>query len=283
MADESTNNPNTDFPAVSIGKTWKPVYEWISELSQLEYINSVDETSAMLVYGRPFIYWIDNECNFHWKECNDTQTSSYNITVGTTPQIYSINLNKKVFESVNFIIWRGGSDLKGNGTMNYEVDETVPVNNLKMRVIGMTDVARDLIESEIRGGNLVLNTSGSFTYGGNKYNAKAYSFSPKWNAAITVTNDTTYNNELNLEIKRICSNRSRTLIQGLGHVRWNGTINRKGFAAVVGSLFTFTSKKSGLNQELLRVMEINHSIDKTGWSTTLNVEQDQEVMENMGA
>lgn len=274
--EDGSVNSDTDFPAMQISKIWKPVYEWIDEISQIEYLNSSAEIEGKLVYGRPFKYYVDENSCFHWFECDNVTTASYDITVGQTTGIYSVNINKKVFDSVNFIIYRGGEDFYGHGTLDYVVDESTPIKNLKMRVIAMTDVAKNMIEDEIQAGNLSANSSGTFTFGGNRYNRNGTVTAKFDNTSYS--SDSTYNAALIVAIKKKCKAKASTLIMGLGHARFNGTIERKGFAAQVGTLFTFTSQKSGLNQERLRIIELNHSIDKTGWFTTLSVEQDQEVI-----
>ena len=172
FAEKGTVNTDTTFPNLALAKVWKPVYEWIGELSQIEFLNTADELSNTdpIVYGRPFLFYVDEENKFHWFETDDEEDEE--ITIGTTTGIYSYKLDNKVFDIINFIIYRGGSDFFGKGTLDYVIDDTSTIGNLKMRVIAMQDIAEKLIQAEIRIGNLVSNTTGTFTFGGNRYNRK---------------------------------------------------------------------------------------------------------------
>ncbi|GAF84532.1 unnamed protein product, partial [marine sediment metagenome] len=53
--EDGTVNADTTFPDISLSKIWKPVYEWINELSQIESLNTPDELSQSsgkkIVYG----------------------------------------------------------------------------------------------------------------------------------------------------------------------------------------------------------------------------------------
>ncbi len=272
-------NSDTTFPTAVLAKVWKPVYEWMNELSQIEYLNTSDELTDVtdIVYGRPFLYFVDELNRLHWFETDDTVTAANTIVIGTTTGITNYKLDKKVFDTINFIIFRGGEDLLGKGTLDYHVEETSNVKTKKMKVIAMTDIAQTLIKQEIDADNLILdNTQTDFTFGGNNYKAKAYNFATVW--GVTVTSDSTYNAALRTEISKVGKARARGLVQGLANARYKGTIDRKGSIVTVGSLLKVTNKNTGQDAELIRVMDVRDTINKHGWFSNMQIEQDQEAI-----
>jgi len=275
-SEKGTVNADTTFPSIALAKVWKPVYEWIGELSQIEFLNTEDEmdNTTPIVYGRPFLFYVDEENKFHWFETNDEVSEE--ITIGTTAGIYSYKLDKKVFDIVNFIVYRSGDDFYGKGTLHYVVDETSQIGNLKMRVIAMKDIAEKLIQTEIDGGNLVANTSGAFTFGGNRYDRKG-TLNAFWNG-VEYTADAAYNTALRAEVKIQGDVRARNLMARLVGARLKGSIERKGTIQTVGALIKINNLKTGQKDELLRVMDVRDTINKKGWFTSLQVEQDQKAI-----
>jgi len=271
-------NTDLNFPGISIAKVWKPIYEWIKELSQIEYTNTSTEQEDNLVYGRPFKYYVDEDNMFHWFETDSVPSSTY--TVGTTEGIRDLSIKKAVFDSVNFIVYRGGSDFYGNGTLGYKVANDATAKSLKMRVIPMTEIAKNLIDTELREGNLVANTNGAFTFKGNRYDRNG-TINAVWND-VEYTSDSSYNTALRKEIKRKAGARAQAFLVGLAGARYKGTLKIKGSNVTVGSLITLNDYNIGINSENIRVMDVRHTLDKSGWFTTLGLEQDDEAIINLG-
>lgn len=276
--EDGTSNTNTNFPGKSISKVWKAVYEWADELSQIEFLNSTNELQGLfgekLVYGRQFLLWVDENNRVHWKETSNTVNK--NIEIGVTPSIYSYQLTKSGFDVINFVVFRGGEDFFGNGTLDYVIDTSIDANIKKMHVVAMTDIAAKLIESEIAKGNLVSNTSGSFTYSGNRYNRNG-SVVAEWDGELYAS-DSTYNAALRNEINRLGKNRSRAIISGRNSSRFKGKISTKGANYNPGDLLKVTNKKTGQIDELIRVHEVREQIDNSIWQTNLEIEQDDEAI-----
>jgi len=274
-------NTDLDFPVASIGKVWKPVYEWISELSQIEYINTGAEQEGTggkeLVYGQPFIYYVDSDNVFHWKETSSTEDET--IVINTSEDAYSYSMTKKVFDTINFVVYRGGEDFKGNGTLGYEVDSTSNVKSLKMRVVAMTDISKRLIQAEVNAGNITEDntTPGEFTFSGNRYTA-SFPVTAKWNNTA-YANATEYNDGLRKEILRLCNARAKSIISKLVNARYAGNIELKGRTTGAGSLIRITNYATGQNKELLRVQSVRHNLTKEGWFTTLELEEDAKAIE----
>lgn len=266
-------NAVTTFPDIPFAKIWKPVYEWVGELSQIENLNTSAEMTGIRVYGRPFIFWVDENNKFHWVEANDTETAGDNITIGTTTGIISHGLNKSVFDVQNFIVFRGGEDFYGKGTLGYYIDPTTNVSSKKMRVVAMVDIAKLLIQAEITKGNLVANTSGTFTFSGNRYNKKAGAVTPEW-TTDTFATDATYNTALIVQIKKEATTKAENLVRGLSSARYKGNVDRKGVHLTVGNLLIFNDTSSGIKETKIRTMQLRDTINKTGWFTQQVLEED---------
>lgn len=273
--EDGSVNADTNFPDVSIAKVWKPVYEWINELSQFEYLNTDAEKESTLVYGRPFIYFVDENNVFRWKETDTTSTDTF--TVGTTKGIYDISLTKAVFDVINFVVFRGGEDLFGVGTLGYEFDQNSDVKSLKMRVEPLTYIAKNLIESEIQAGNLVENTSGAFTFSGNRYDASGYPLTPEWQTT-SVADDSEYNSSLRDRIISDARAKARSIVQGLSQSRFKGNMDIKGQIISPGALITVTDTVIGVSGELLRVTNTTDQVNKKGWFTKLTLEEDAKAV-----
>lgn len=265
-------NSDLSFPVVSIAKIWKPVYEWIDDLSQIGYLNTEDELNNDLVYGRPFIYWVDENNKFHWIAQTNEVVEDDAITIGTKLDINEYNLNRSVFDVQNFIVFRGGNDLYGSGTLGYYIDPTSNVGTKKMRVVPMTDVADKIIKEEINYGHIEQNAAGAFSYAGFKYQ-RTGNITSSWVASETYTSDATYNTALKKEINRRCTNTARSMVSRLAHARYKGTIDRKGTTLTIGNLFTFDDQETGVRATDLRLIELRHNFTKNGWFTQMSVEE----------
>lgn len=276
---DEEGNPQTGgtaFPVISMSKVWKPIYEWMNELSELENVNFPDElvTGVTPVYGKPFIMWVDEKNRFHWIETNDTSNGI--IDIGTTKHVHSYKFTKSIFDVINFIVFRAGEDLLGNGVLGYHVDSRTNVTATKMRVVAMTDIGKTLIDEEERIGNLVENSSGSFTYSARslKYNLKAGGTAiPHWATAV-VSGTAAYNISLRKKMRADGVTRATNLINRLAGARYKGTLERKGTAVTVGNLLTFTNTRTGIVQEDMRIMDVRYTLNKTGYFQSLTLEQD---------
>lgn len=57
----------TNFPSANIAKVFKPIYEFLEEISQTEFTNTTEELNdEELISKRPYRYYIDGNNRFHW-------------------------------------------------------------------------------------------------------------------------------------------------------------------------------------------------------------------------
>jgi hypothetical protein len=289
ITDTRASAPTT-FPDVEIAKVWKPVYDWIKELSSVDYINSSSEiANQTYVYGRPFIFWVDEENRFHWQAPSyDSPTA---LTVGTS-NIYSVNLTKEIFGTSNMIIYNGGEGMDGRGIWSYYLDESSNIQGLQMRVVPMTHIARDLIARDYQDGVIEADRKdGGDGFGlpfpqypkDAEYPLSACVFPSAalatYNTPSDITSDATYRAALKERVLYECEQLSKRITAGLAHAKWRGKIEVKGAKYTPGDLISLTDSTIGLNAEQLRLMDVRHSISQSGWFTSLVLEKDPETLE----
>ena len=275
---------NSAFPIVAISKVYKPVYEWIDDLSTIESTNNFDGRDTGLptdseqtpTQTRKMRYFVDKDNKFRWFYPDNIV--DYTINVGVVAEqkddVKSYALKKSTFDVVNFVIYNGGKDLYGVGTLQYYFDDTTKSKKLMSKYKAYTEIADIIIQKELSEGNLVANASGSFTYQGNRYNRNG-SVTPFW-SNTAYSDDDAYNNSLRAFIDVLCKARAREFTAQRGSPRWKGKIVIKGRNFVAGELIKLTSYVHGLSNIDLRITKLVHSITKDDWTTSLDVEEDDD-------
>jgi hypothetical protein len=279
----------TTFPDIEMAKVWKPIYEWMRELSSTDSINYATEVSGeSYVYGIPFIFWVDENNSLHWKEPTSSVSSTF--IVGTS-DIYKVNLKKKMFGNANMIIYNAGEDMDKRGIWSYYLDETSNIKGLQMKVVPMTHIARDLKNRDYQLGVAQADRND----GGDGAGLPLYQYPAAYGGGLSAcvfpnTNLTTYtapgditdDNDYNSALKERALYDGRQLAKritsGLAHLKWKGNIEVKGAKYTVGTLISLTDDRVGLSGEELRVMDVKHNLTRTGWFTTLSIEKDPETL-----
>lgn len=277
---------NSEFPIISIAKVYKPIYEWIDDLSTLEATNNFDGRDTSLptdsqdnpVQNRKMKYFVDKNNNFRWfYPDNDVD---YTIMIGSVTSIQddikNYSLTKTTFDVVNFVIYNGGQDLYGAGTLNYFFDKATTAKNLLNKYKAYNDIGIILAQQELNAGNLVSNTSGVFTYQGNRYNADTYGFTTSWGVITTGYTNDDYNQSFRDEIDRRCRQKALELVNRRSNPRWKGSITIKGRDFIAGELIELTSRVHGINGNKVRIQSLSHQFNRNGWTTTIEVEEDDE-------
>ena len=212
---------------------------------------------------------------------NDIVVSGEKYRILDGQEIKGARVEKKTFDIVNHVIYNCGPDLYGIGIKNHYFDATTTSNEVLDKFMPYTQISRELIEQEIVAANLVLsNPNGEFTYskgaGGsnNRYTNRAYNFTPTWGGSA-VTTDDSYNDSLRTECERIGRGLAVALTARTGHPRWKGSITLKGSNIVPGILGEFYVPSIGLWKVLLRIKTVTQQVSGKGWTTTLEVEEDE--------
>lgn len=261
----STRTDASAFPVYPIGKSMKPVIEWISDLSQ----------PSVTGEDRAYLFYVDKDNDLHW--FYPEQTTSGSIVEGTD-EIYSASFKKSQDELVNMVIYNAGQDLRGNGNLWYEYNMTSKSNKLRMKFQPMIDIGRDLFKQEISAGNLVEVSDGSFHYQGKQYNRNG-TVIPSWPNATAVSSDSDYN-EAFREAQRVVARKQATsYMNAFAGLKWKGSIELKGSNSyVAGDFLSIQLPTLGIPVQAMRVWDVQQSFGNDGWITTLELREDDQAI-----
>lgn len=272
------------FPLIMLSFLWEPIFKWVSEVGQVYNTNYSSEIPDSLFYQRSFILWLDSNNRIHWAYADDG-VDSYFIT--GTDDIIEHNIEKVVFDSVNFVIYNAGDDMYGNGTTWYWYDPTTRVPDLKMKYQPMTDIAKKYIDDDIK-----INTVRDATPINDIYKQFPASYGPittwsfkddsnRWrqqnnqSLRTTLSNDTEYNDSL----REACKYKGQMSAMGItsktAGLRYKGTITMRLRLINPGDLINLTNAQVGLNAQNLRVQDVSYNLS-TG-TVSVTVEEDQRL------
>ena len=278
------------FPEILLSKMWKPIFEWISDISESNYTNYSDEVRAgdTLFYNRAFIIWFDKQNKLHWIPADNT----VDLTIDLGDEDFrSQRLEKSVFDSVNFVIYNAGEDMDGHGIMYYWYDQNSNVKSLKMRYQPMTEIVNNFIQDDINNCNTVRDTSitqdkmRQYPDSG-KYPISTWSFKNDSNAfrnlqeltaRDTLTSDGDYNESLREGCKYRGLLEAKNITSRTSGLRYKGSIALKGQHLNPGNLIQLTNRYTGQLQQKVRVINVRHNVNANGWETVLEVEEDEKV------
>lgn len=262
----STTQSGGAFPIVDFALTFKPIYDWISELSQTEKTGE----------DRTYIFYVDKDNDLHW--FYPSQTVSTTIVEGVD-EVYSSSFKKNADSVINMIIFNAGQDLNGNGVLWYYYDVQSRSNELRMKYQPMVDLSTGqygLFTREIAAGNLTASTTGTVPFQGLLYTPVS---SGTTSFGVAFSNFSEYNDAVRQFLKDEGQARSSKITKAFGRLRWSGTCTLRGTNSfVAGDLIEYTSKTSGLISQKLRVYDVTHSFTNNGWQTTLELREDEDAI-----
>jgi hypothetical protein len=308
-----------EFPDITFGKNMKPVYDWINELSQIEYTNTGAEQvpGETLVCQRAFMWYLDENNKFFWFYPDDAEDYTYEY--GVTP-IYKVKLKKDIFGVINMVIVRGGTDKNGNGVTWYHYDEGSDAKDKRMKVLPrprLADIQRQILQNaeETTPGYLdgelssteedtITTTVHEFPPSGYvqidreiiKYTGTTsttftgltrgmFGTSPATHANNQLVYDMyTYGNMSNGDFRQLVKNEIKSIGANLtaryGSSRWKGSIEVRGAKYAAGDLINLTVKEIGCVNQKLRIIDVHQQMTKKGWFTTLKLEEDENLVGN---
>lgn len=256
----TTTTTGAAFPSVNMAKTMKPVYEWLTDLSQ----------PGVTGEDKAYLFYVDKDNDLHWFYPSATVSSS--LLEGSV-EIYNVSMKKSQDELVNMLIYNAGQDLKGNGILWYYYDSTSRSNKLRMKFQPMIDIGRDLIDGEILATNLTESAGGAFHYKGKDY-VRNGSVTPVWGGGPYSTDDT-YNDAFRTQAKSVADAKSSSYVKAFAGLRWKGNIEVKGtHGYVAGDLLTVDLPTLGILSTNLRVWDVAQSFGADGWITGLELRED---------
>jgi len=272
---ETTRPGGSAFPATTMSKVWKPVYEWLEDLSSIESTNLPSDVDSGPIADKKYIYYVDEKNRFHW--FYPTNTANRTLEYGSDSGDFSItgvSMKKATFDVINMVIFNSGIDLDGRGILWYFYNVNSKDKKLKMKYKPYTDIARDIRddESKKKNGagtpNITIKDDDSVTINNS-------SGTTSWDEAYVDEAD--YKSKFREYCKRKGSDRAMALTNSRGSPRWKGSIEFPGFNCVPGELIDLTIPPFGIQNVKLRVKDVSHQINKSSWGTSLDLEEDGEA------
>jgi len=281
---QSGSEFDDSFPSpITMAKVYKPVYEWIKDLSQIDMTNStseLDTDSGTMGCSRPMIFYIDENNKAHW-EYPGTTSANYTITTGedSTYKVHSFKLRRATFDMVNMVIFNAGDDFNGSGVLSYYFDPNADATQLKPTYRPWIDITKTVMSGELVENNdkYTQADDGSLLFHGkNRYNADyTTSWSPSWNdTGSVIDSNSLLNNSLRDYAIATGKTKAQSITSRTASPRFKGSLTMKGYKFNVGTLIDFSSSLHGINNILIRITDVQHTINKNGWFTNLSVEED---------
>lgn len=266
---QDTRIDGSVFGQTTLSKVWKPVYEWIEDLSDIRSTNSAAEIAGTIVQDRNMVYYIDEKNRFHWFYPEDDL--DYDLTFGTVgddgEQIRNVKLTKKTFDIVNMVIFNGGEDLDGVGTLNYFYNENTELKRLRMKYIPMTEISRDLKIAEKNAGAISIAADGVVTVD------TGFPYTTTW--GTSVDNETEFKDEFRTEVIRRGQVIARAFTNRRASPRWAKSITTNYNRFQPGELIRISSRQYGIKNKLVRIQDVTHNLTKGSFTTTIEVEEDE--------
>ena len=264
------------FPTIQFGFGNKPIIEWITNLTQTENTNTAVEKEGQntLVCKRPLLFYVDgfNRLHIFYPDNNPTINC---VSGAITPveddlniyKIHKVKLKRGVFDIINFVIFKAGEDMAGNGVSWYAQDPSAGGPLVKDCFKPFPSIAERMkAQAYIAGQTPSLNEYPT-TYGAGLV--------PAWSSSgTTVTSDATYNTEFRKEARLRGVARAKDLINQTATPRWQGTVDFGFFNFNPSDLMQFTDKEIGVNRINLRIKEVQHNFQTGGFFTTLTLKED---------
>jgi len=91
---ETTRPDSSAFPSITMGKAFKPVWEWLDEISTKEYTNDFDGSDSENdpIVDRTMFYYVDERNRFHWFYPKDEVTTTLSTAITQTETITTIDV-----------------------------------------------------------------------------------------------------------------------------------------------------------------------------------------------
>lgn len=297
---EDTRSDGSAFPPIEFTKDFKPVIEWIRDLSQPENTNSQTEIlNGTFIEPRPFFFYVDENNEAHWERRNPEESPAMIVSVGATGPlsvthpvtrqtvadtethiVYSHRLKKATLDVINQVIFTPGNDLYGGGILDYYYDESTRASDVRAVYRVWTDLSKKIkaLLLEVHSAQFSLVTTETSIFDSTlSFNDKRYvvsfPFTPFFSSRSVQTT-----NELNKEFvaycKRLGKQQAQRVTRGSTALRWKGSITLQGEKVVAGQLVVFASTTHGIRPLIARITEVVHTIDRAGWGTTIKIEED---------
>lgn len=324
----STKSDGSAFTVdVNMTKIWKPVYEWIQDLSNTEYTGE----------DRSYVFYVDYQNDLHWsypfqkpdiyldggiddsvttinvdstsgypdngilqieyeqiKYTGKTGTSFTGCTRGFGEtdavahstgilvsaqvvqegrgDVLNFSIGKENDNSYNFVIYNAGATPEGYEYLWYKIDPSNEAKDFKMIKVDWKDISLNMKTDEYNKDPTKWDDSRDMTY------PNAYPWTTSWGVACA--NDGAYYDAFIAEQIRRGDERAMSKFLKTGQAKFSSDIELKGTMKYqINEICTVISATQNVIKKL-RIKDIRHLISKSGWSTTINLKEDEDALSN---
>lgn len=242
---DTTRSNGSAFPNTRYTSAYKTAYDAIEELSQTQFTGD----------NFPYIFWFDENNVFHWKFPGQTPEAEL-MKYGYDP-VNTMSITKSEAETISMIIYNAGEDLNGADRINFELDPSAGTIKNRIRYNPWTDISQ-LVRQGLK---------------------DQYSLADTENSTILAAGIT--NTDFLALIDQIAIARCRAVFSKVGQGLWGANITVDGAKYTVGKFYTTSAVEIGFPPTNLRLNRVVHSLNKNGWSTQLELQEDPESEENL--
>jgi hypothetical protein len=162
---DATRPNGTQFPQRDLTLIWKTAYEWIKQVSQVEFLNTEAENASQdLVVTKPFFFYVDKSNDLVWHNRQDSVYDKDSDPIYANQEgVYELKMKKSTFGTFNMVIFNAGTDKTGSGIWWYNYDTNSKDSELRISVQSFVDIADGYRNDLLVKDNLKSTTSNSIT------------------------------------------------------------------------------------------------------------------------
>lgn len=293
-----SNSLGQPFPQKSYSKTWQPVYKILEDLSGVEYtddenagnyISYVKVTPILPEYIAPLKLLYINELVFTYP----SQIPNHVLEAGTDYSTITVGYDNG--DVINHVIIKPGTDPEGVGITTYAINaESAAEHGLKSDFVNKPEIGNKVMSEErALGSSLGSAFSGyipdgtypwTFNYVYDR--ADEYPFTENSASPKVASNAAEYVSIMRDEISIRGKIEGQRIVDNFGEARYSVNVNLMNGSnnIAMGDLIGVQTLPGGwrgttLNPNyVLRVRDIRHSFDNSGWNTTLVCVEDEKVI-----
>lgn len=275
----------TSFPSIAYSQNNKPVPDVIGELSEIDSLNTfAEQSSAGLVVKQPARWYVNSDRRVVWFIIDDVASLVMKVGVKTLLTgdltghiIYNHSLENNQEGNTNFIVYKAGEDMNGKMIRGFKRSPYSGSVEKKDAQRHWLQIAQDMKIQDARAGNITFVEGTDFNYSSTYNPMDGGDTYPAWDEVrdSIPLSDSDYNDLFKRQAKLNADRLSNKIFAKQALPLWKGPIQIRGENREVGELLDFTDTRFGIVNKKLRNKQVTHTIQKSGWTTSLRTEQDE--------
>ena len=256
---------------------WKSLYEHIRTLSDPK--KHGDENGGM------YHFWVDEENNLHWK-VRDTALQSQ---VVQEEEVASVTVNQNSDDVINSLIIHAGNDPNGNGISVLVFDrKSIAKVGAKWKYKPILRIADEIqIEERTNGPSRAQNSGKTIPDDSNYPDGfpwylkdEVVNFSGEGQGTNYVANKEEYKDAIRNRARLTAKNQGNEILEVLGNPKWESKAELEygSYDYVIGKYYQVIVPSRNFDRPL-RLKQIAHTFNQSGWNTNLTLKEDPEDAE----